>query len=163
MSTKRREIIEDLKKLITSAEEVLDLKDQLRITQGRAANAGDWNAGPLRPVSVGDAVCKLELKKREHERLWNKIKGNYEPFLMEIIQPLPPPYTPQDLQCEPEPEPELQRTRPPKKSTRRGKGNSSTCCGSRPHPDKGARMNKNKQTKKRKKKKQTRRYKKMKH
>lgn len=141
MSLKRREVIKDLKDLVTSAEEILDLKDEL---ESRIVERGKGSG--LRPTSVVEAKEKLELKKRQHKELWKKIKANYEPFLMELSQSQPP-YTPQGLQSEPEPEPEPQRKRPPQKS--RGK----YCCGSR-----GI---KKKQTKRRKEKKQTKKYKKM--
>ena len=150
MSSKRRKVIGDLKKLITSAEEILDLKDEL---ESRIVERGKGSG--LRPTSVAEAAEQLELKKRQHKILLNKIKDNYEPFLMELIQiPLPytppqPPYTPQGLQNEPEPEPEPQRKRPPKKS--RG---LNSCCGSR------VKMKK-KQTKRRKGKKQTKKYKRL--
>ena len=145
MSLKRREVIKDLKDLVNSAEEILDLKDELEF---RIVERGKGSG--LRPTSVVEAKEKLELKKRQHKELWKKIKANYEPFLMELIQSQPP-YTPQGLQSEPEPEPEPEprRKRPPKKS--RG---VNSCCGSR------VKMKK-KQTKRRKEKKQTKKYKKM--
>lgn len=140
---KRREIIEDLKQLITSAEEVLDLKEEL---ESRIVERGKGSG--LRPNSVESVRSLLEKKKRSHKQLWNDINKKYGPLLMEIIP------TPPQVQSEPVPEPELvSASKPlPKKSTRSG------CCGSRP----GADMKKKKKpTKRRKKKKQTRRYKKM--
>ena len=160
---KRREIIGHMKKFVNSAEEILDLKDDLesRIVE-RAKGSG------LRPTSVQDVRLALELKKKEHKKLWNDIGKKYYPFLMSIQFPhlqreraIPvrePPYSltrgiplvPEPThqrpppQSEPEPEPVKSRSR------RRRSG----CCGSRP------RMKK-KQTKRRNKK-QTRKYKKMK-
>tara|TARA_Y100001970_G_C14230531_1_gene858349 strand:+ start:2279 stop:2734 length:456 start_codon:yes stop_codon:yes gene_type:complete len=150
MSLKRRGILEDLKKLITSAEEVLELKEDLEssiVERGKGSG--------LRPTSVVEARKKLKEKKTEHKLLLENIIGKYEQFWTEFIPP--PPYTPQDLQCEPEHEPGLgpQQTRP-KKSKR----NRITCCGM-PHRGSSSKMNKNKQTKKRKKKKQSRRYKRL--
>lgn len=164
----RREIIRNMKKFVTSAEEILDLKDDLesRIVE-RAKGSG------LRPTSVQDARLALELKKKEHKKLWNDIGKKYYPFLMDIqithppvarmstvrdppvardTAELAPPYRPTPShrpppQSEPEPEPVKSRSR------RRRSG----CCGSRP------RMKK-KQTKRRNKKQtknQTKKYKKM--
>lgn len=143
MSLKRRKVIKDLKDLVTSAEEILDLKDELEF---RIVERGKGSG--LRPTSVVEAKEELELKKRQHKELWKKIKANYEPFLMELIQSQPP-YTPEGLQSEPEPEPGPRRKRPPKKS--RG---VNFCCGSR------VKMKK-KQTKRRKEKKQTKKYKRL--
>jgi coenzyme F420-reducing hydrogenase alpha subunit len=136
---KRREIIEDLKQLITSAEEVLDLKEEL---ESRIVERGKGSG--LRPNSVESVRSLLEKKKRSHKQLWNDINKKYGPLLMEIMP------TRSQVQSEPVPEPELvSASKPlPKKSTRSG------CCGSRPRIKK-------KPTKRRKKKKQTRRYKKM--
>ena len=156
---KRREIIEHMEKFVNSAKEILDLKDDLesRIVE-RAKGSG------LIPTSVQDARLALELKKKEHKKLWNDIGEKYYPFLMGIQFPhlqrehatpvrkppvaratveLGPSHRPPP-QSEPEPEPVKSRSR------RRCSG----CCGSRP------RMKK-KQTKRRNKK-QTRKYKKMK-
>ena len=81
----RREIIEHMKKYVISAEEILDLKDDLesRIVD-RAKGSG------LRPTSVQDARLALELKKKEHKNLWKDIEKKYYPFLMDIqiTQPL---------------------------------------------------------------------------
>ena len=81
----RREIIRNMKKFVTSAEEILDLKDDLesRIVE-RAKGSG------LRPTSVQDARLALELKKKEHKKLWNDIGKKYYPFLMDIQITHPP-------------------------------------------------------------------------
>ena len=172
LKLERREIIGHMKKFVISAEEILDLKDDLesRIVE-RAKGSG------LRPTSVQDARLALELKKKEHKKLWNDIGKKYYPFLMDIQFPhlqrehathvrkppvaratpvrtgvtrntaepghqRPPP------QSEPEPEPEPVKSR----SRRSCLGKSSSCWGR-------ARM-KNKQTKRRNKK-QTKKYKRM--
>jgi hypothetical protein len=169
----RREIIGHMKKFVISAEEILDLKDDLesRIVE-RAKGSG------LRPTSVQDARLALELKKKEHKKLWNDIGKKYYPFLMDIqithlqrelatpvrrppvirdtAEPAPP-YSPTrgiplvrvptpSHRPPPQSEPEPEKSR----SRRRRSG----CCGSRPKMKK-------KQTKMRNKK-QSRKYKKMK-
>jgi len=143
MSLKRREVIKDLKDLVNSAEEILDLKDELEF---RIVERGKGSG--LRPTSVVEAKEKLELKKRQHKELWKKIKANYEPFLMELIQSQPP-YTPQGLQSEPEPEPGPRHKRPPHE-------------GIPPPVRKGRRKSaKSKKKIKNKKKKQTKKYKRL--
>ena len=79
LKLERREIIGHMKKFVISAEEILDLKDDLesRIVE-RAKGSG------LRPTSVQDARLALELKKKEHKKLWNDIGKKYYPFLMDI-------------------------------------------------------------------------------
>ena len=126
---------------IASAEEILDLKEELesRVVE-RAKGSG------LRPTSVEEAKKKLEEKKENHKKLWDSIRGNYEPFLMEFLPS--GSYTSQGIYHESEPEPE------PEFVARYKRSSKTSSSGLRP------RMKK-KQTKKRKKKKQTRKYKKL--
>ena len=119
---KRRKVIKDLKKLIASAEEILDLKEELesRIVE-RAKGSG------LRPTSVEEVKQKLEEKKEKHKQLWDLIRGSYEPFLMEFLPTSS--YTSQGIHHEPEPEPEPEsalKSGVKKKQTKRRKKKKQT-------------------------------------
>ena len=84
---KRREIIEHMEKFVNSAKEILNLKDVLNTRKAEQGNHDeDWWAGSLLPDSVSTAVKDLELKKREHEELWNVIAKEYNPSLMEYLE-----------------------------------------------------------------------------
>ena len=139
----RREIISDLRKLLSVAEEILDLKDHVNVVQVEKGRGSG-----LLPTSVKDAMTKLETKKKEYKTLWESMERKHVPFYAMINSPTRRHGRP-GPEPEPEPEPMTMRRRPSKGK----KTKTSTSCMGR----QSARLRKRKGKRTRRKGKRTRR------
>ena len=148
----RREIISDLRKLLSVAEEILDLKDHVNVVQVEKGRGSG-----LLPTSVKDAMTKLETKKKEYKTLWESMERKHVPFYAMINSPTrrhgrgrgPGPGPEPGPEPDPEPEPMTMRRRPSKGK----KTKTSTSCMGR----QSARLRKRKGKRTRRKGKRTRR------